>query len=51
MCSARTGFEIERLVELQAPEDAETHGYYDYVTAEWARKWPAEEIWAARKSA
>jgi hypothetical protein len=43
------GFDVERLVELQAPADAETHAYYSYVTAEWARKWPAEEIWAARK--
>ena len=24
-------------------------GFYDYVTADWARKWPAEEIWVARK--
>jgi SAM-dependent methyltransferase len=43
------GFELERLVELYAPEDADTHEYYDYVTADWARKWPAEEIWKARK--
>jgi SAM-dependent methyltransferase len=43
------GFEIERLVELQAPEGADTHEYYDFVTAEWGRKWPAEEIWLARK--
>jgi SAM-dependent methyltransferase len=43
------GFEIERLVEVQAPADAETHPFYAYVTAEWARKWPAEEIWVARK--
>jgi SAM-dependent methyltransferase len=43
------GFEIERLVELQAPKDAKTHDFYDYVTADWARTWPAEEIWAARK--
>jgi SAM-dependent methyltransferase len=47
----RSGFEIERLVELQAPPDAQTHPYYDDVTAEWARKWPAEEIWLARKQA
>ena len=40
---------VERLLELFAPDDAETHGYYDFVTAEWARKWPAEEIWVARK--
>lgn len=43
------GFEIERLVELQAPADAETHPYYSYVSAEWGRSWPAEEIWVARK--
>jgi SAM-dependent methyltransferase len=42
------GFEIERVVELFAPQEAETHGYYKYVTAEWARKWPAEEIWVTR---
>src|SRR5579862_693592 len=41
-------FEIERLIELQAPPDAQTHTRYDYVTAEWAKKWPCEEIWVAR---
>jgi SAM-dependent methyltransferase len=45
------GFEVERLVELYAPDDATTHEYYGYVTAEWARQWPAEEIWIARKPA
>jgi len=43
------GLEIERLVEIQAPADAETHPYYSYVTAEWAKQWPCEEIWVARK--
>jgi SAM-dependent methyltransferase len=43
------GLEVERLLELFAPDEAETHGYYDFVTADWARKWPAEEIWVARK--
>jgi SAM-dependent methyltransferase len=42
------GFEIERLIELQAPPDATKPEYYDYVTPEWARQWPAEEIWVAR---
>jgi ubiquinone/menaquinone biosynthesis C-methylase UbiE len=42
------GFGIERLVELYAPDDATTHEYYKYVTAEWAKQWPAEEIWRAR---
>jgi SAM-dependent methyltransferase len=44
-----SGFEIERLVELQAAGDATTHAYYDHVPAEWARRWPCEEIWVARK--
>ena len=43
------GFEVERLVELYAPEGATTHEYYDVATAEWARQWPVEDLWAARK--
>jgi SAM-dependent methyltransferase len=45
------GLEVERLIELYAPEGAEDHGYYQYVTAEWASRWPNEEIWVARKRA
>jgi SAM-dependent methyltransferase len=45
----RHGFEIERLVEIQPPADAETHEYYEDIPAEWARRWPSEEIWMARK--
>ena len=43
------GFEIEALHELQAPAGAEEHGFYDYVEVQWARRWPTEEIWVARK--
>ena len=43
------GFAIEALHELRAHEDAVDPGYYDFVTVEWGRKWPAEEIWVARK--
>ncbi len=43
------GFEILDLIEIHAPDGAETHEYYDFVTADWARKWPSEEIWKARK--
>jgi SAM-dependent methyltransferase len=43
------GFELERLLELFAPPGAQTHSFYKYVTADWARKWPVEEIWIARK--
>jgi SAM-dependent methyltransferase len=45
------GFEILALHELQAPPDAVTHPYYDFVTAEWARRWPSEELWVVRRSA
>jgi SAM-dependent methyltransferase len=46
-----SGLELDTMVELQAPADAETHPVYAFVTAEWARQWPSEEIWAARKVA
>ena len=42
------GFEVERLVELFAPADAQVHEYYDYVTPTWATSWPHEELWVAR---
>src|SRR5690606_15320207 len=45
------GFTVERLVELYAPEGAETHEFYDYVTPAWASNWPAEELWVARLGA
>ena len=42
------GFEIEALVEIQPPPGARTR--YEHVTLDWARKWPSEEVWRARKS-
>jgi SAM-dependent methyltransferase len=44
------GFEIEALHELRPDETAVDPNYYDYVTVEWAKMWPAEEIWVARKA-
>lgn len=41
------GFEVEDLNELQTPPDATTR--FPYVTAEWAGRWPSEEVWKARK--
>jgi len=41
------GFDVERLVELQAGED--TTRPSELASAEWARKWPTEEVWFARK--
>jgi SAM-dependent methyltransferase len=40
------GFVIEDLMEIQAPEHA--HRDYPEVSAQWARRWPSEEIWKAR---
>jgi len=44
-----SGFEVENLVELRAPEGVKTR--YPYVTLDWARRWPSEEVWIARKRA
>ncbi|MCW2927856.1 MAG: methyltransferase type 11 [Thermoleophilia bacterium] len=41
------GLQVERLIELQAPEGATTR--YTYADAAWAAKWPSEEVWVARK--
>jgi ubiquinone/menaquinone biosynthesis C-methylase UbiE len=43
------GFEVERLIDVYANAESKRHDYYGYVSPEWARKWPAEEIWTARK--
>lgn len=40
-------FEVEDLVELQAPEGVTTS--YPFVTSDWAHRWPSEEVWKARK--
>jgi SAM-dependent methyltransferase len=39
------GFVLDELVEVRAPEDAEAE--FGYVTVEWARRWPSEEVWRA----
>jgi SAM-dependent methyltransferase len=49
LCNA--GFEVERLVEVQAQPGAVRHEYYGDIPVEWAQRWPAEEIWVARKRA
>ena len=41
------GFEVEDLISLRPGPDATTT--YDFVTHEWARRWPSEEVWKARK--
>lgn len=41
------GFEIEDLIEVRPPEGATTR--YPWMTIDWARRWPCEQIWKARK--
>jgi SAM-dependent methyltransferase len=43
---ARHGFSVDALHELYAPAGAR-QTKYEWVTPEWARRWPHEEIWVA----
>jgi SAM-dependent methyltransferase len=43
----RTGFEVEDMIEVRPSADATTR--HPFVTAEWAQRWPVEEVWKARK--
>jgi SAM-dependent methyltransferase len=45
----RNGLEVEDLIEIRAPEAGTTR--HPFVTAQWARRWPSEEIWKARRVA
>jgi SAM-dependent methyltransferase len=42
-----SGFEVVDLVELRPGPDATTR--YPFVTVEWARQWPSEEVWVAQR--
>lgn len=44
-----SGFLVEALHELYAGEGAVTPAYYDIATASWARQWPVEDLWVARR--
>lgn len=43
-----SGFVVEDLIELRPPADA-TSSYRDETDREWARRWPMEHIWRARR--
>jgi SAM-dependent methyltransferase len=43
----RSGFTVEDLVELRAPAGAIAR--YPWHSADWARRWPTEEVWIARR--
>jgi SAM-dependent methyltransferase len=42
-----SGFDVEALIEVRPPEGSTTR--HPFVTLEWARRWPCEEVWRARK--
>ena len=44
----RSGFEVEELTDVLPPAGSTTR--YPFVTLEWARQWPSEEVWKVRKS-
>ena len=43
------GFVVEALREIYAPADGGDHPFYEIVSAEWASRWPAEELWVATR--
>ena len=42
------GFIVERLLELGSSPESKTR--YPWADAEWASKWPTEEVWCVRLS-
>jgi SAM-dependent methyltransferase len=44
----RSDFEVEDLIEIRPEMGASSR--FSFVTVEWARSWPCEEVWKARKS-
>lgn len=40
---------VEQLIEIRPPADTETD--YPHITLDWARRFPCEEVWRARKVA
>jgi SAM-dependent methyltransferase len=42
------GFVVDDLIEVQPDPGAKPR--FDFVSAEWARRWPSEEIWIAHKA-
>lgn len=43
------GLVVEDLLHLRPPANATTT-YDDYVSLDWARRWPAEDLWRVRKA-
>jgi len=44
----QSGFEVEDVIELRPPEGATTR--HPFVSLDWARRWPCEEVWKVRQA-
>ena len=44
----KNNFNIEKLLEMGAPDGASSR--YSWANADWASKWPTEEVWFVRLS-
>ena len=49
-CCAAAGFVVEALHEVFAPVEGTDHPFYEIVSSHWAGRWPAEELWEARRA-
>jgi hypothetical protein len=45
---ARCGLIVEDLIEVQVPPGAANNDFPEFPD-EWVRRWPAEEVWFARR--
>ena len=45
---ARCGLMVEDLIEVQVPAGAANNDFPEFPD-EWVRRWPAEEVWFARR--
>jgi SAM-dependent methyltransferase len=45
-----SGFVVEAMHEIFTPADGADHPFYEIVSAQWATRWPAEELWVATRS-
>jgi SAM-dependent methyltransferase len=41
------GFALENLIEVRPPSGAKPR--YNFVSTEWAQRWPSEDVWVVRK--
>jgi SAM-dependent methyltransferase len=45
----RSGFVVDAMHELYAPQESGDHPFYEIVSSAWSAKWPAEELWVATR--